>query len=88
MQISQKTQEGRVLCQETRSFDDTSFIDVTEKLPSEGLIVEVRGDYTPDKYYYPKAYLRDYDGSGKLKWCSSEWRGTVAIRQWQPIGQK
>lgn len=64
------------------------FIDAQEELPPEGLLVEVRGDYTPEGFGYPKAYLRDYKGDGKLQWCSTEWRGTVAIRQWRKIMKK
>jgi hypothetical protein len=61
------------------------FIDVTKEMPPEGLMVEVRGDYTPDNHSYPRAYLRDYHGNGNLEWSSTEWRGTVAIRQWRRI---
>lgn len=58
---------------------------VTDKLPAEGEMVEVRGDYTPDTFTYPKAYLRDYEGNGKLSWSSTEWRGSVAIREWRKL---
>lgn len=52
---------------------------VSEELPEMNKKVEVRGDYTPDKYEYPRAY---WDGK---EWQSTEWRGTVAIRFWREI---
>lgn len=61
------------------------WINASEKLPEENVLVQVRGRYTAEGFDYPKAYLRDLRGDGKLEWCSTEWRGTVAIREWREI---
>lgn len=61
------------------------WISVEIEMPPEGEMVEVKGDYTADGFDFPKAYRRDYHGNGNLEWCSTEWRGTVAVRFWRKI---
>lgn len=63
------------------------WVAVTTELPPLGVRVPVRGDYVREGTGHPIAYRREeptYGVSNRRgwRWESTEWRGTVAVREW------
>ena len=59
-----------------------AWISTKERLPKPYQMVYVYGEYTPQGFSNPKAYLRDVFKPNEFIWCSTEWRGTAGITHW------